>query len=316
MPILDDLVSDLGFSFKDVSRIISTAPARYKVYGIPKRDGGFRIIAQPSRELKLIQRYILENKLNKCKIHECATAYVKNKSIYENAEVHKSADKIIKLDFSNFFNSIKPRDWRAMAPKLDGCLFEASDLEMYIKIFFWGHVKNSSVPRCLSVGAPTSPSISNILMYDFDQAVFAAAKELNINYTRYADDITLSGDSISHLHKMESHVRKSLKNISFPKLSINEKKRGLFTRAGRRSVTGLIITPDGSISIGRDKKRLISAMVHHFVTGEMTEEGKAKLKGWLAFCVDNEIEFVERLRIKYGNEAISKALKYYIKPLS
>ena len=42
----------------------------YKEIQIPKKKGGFRIIDIPSDRLKEIQRWILENILNKIKIHE------------------------------------------------------------------------------------------------------------------------------------------------------------------------------------------------------------------------------------------------------
>jgi hypothetical protein len=59
MSLVIELIEAIGLSGNDIERVIHTAPARYKVYPIEKRSGGHRIIAQPSRELKAIQRYIL-----------------------------------------------------------------------------------------------------------------------------------------------------------------------------------------------------------------------------------------------------------------
>jgi RNA-directed DNA polymerase len=63
MSIIDELVEHFGLGNSDLARIIETAPARYKVYQIPKRRGGMRTIAQPSRDLKSIQRFIVDTKL-------------------------------------------------------------------------------------------------------------------------------------------------------------------------------------------------------------------------------------------------------------
>jgi hypothetical protein len=50
-------------------------PGSVKQYTIPKRKGGVRVIAQPSREVKALQRYILDHKLSTLPIHPAATGY-------------------------------------------------------------------------------------------------------------------------------------------------------------------------------------------------------------------------------------------------
>ena len=45
----------------------------------------------------------------------------------------------------------------------------------------------------LPQGAPTSPAITNIIMYDFDERVGEFCAERGIAYTRYCDDMTFSG---------------------------------------------------------------------------------------------------------------------------
>jgi RNA-directed DNA polymerase len=86
--ILQDLSIELGLGSHDLLRIIVTAPARYKVYQIPKRSGGMRTIAQPSRELKAIQRFVLRTTLSKLPVHVAAAAYVEGRNIAENAQAH------------------------------------------------------------------------------------------------------------------------------------------------------------------------------------------------------------------------------------
>ena len=61
----------------------------------------------------------------------------------------------------------------------------------------------------LPQGAPTSAALSNILMKDFDYKIGAFCKMYKIRFTRYADDMTFSGDFDEV--KVISFVRKSLK---------------------------------------------------------------------------------------------------------
>jgi RNA-directed DNA polymerase len=100
MSLIHELITHVGLGGKDIVRIIESAPARYKVYNIPKRKGGQRTIAQPSRELKLIQRFIVDAKLD---VHKAAMAYVKRRNIMANATAsHQQMRAILKLDFADF----------------------------------------------------------------------------------------------------------------------------------------------------------------------------------------------------------------------
>src|SRR5258708_26849286 len=101
MSLLDEMVAHLRIGPTDLMRLIATAPARYKEYTIPKRLGGVRLIAQPSRELKALQRYILENKLSAFPIHPAATAYIKGVNIRHNAAAHAKNRVMRNLDFQN-----------------------------------------------------------------------------------------------------------------------------------------------------------------------------------------------------------------------
>ena len=106
------LVSETGLSEIDVLRIVRNAPIRYKTYLIPKRGDGFRSISQPARELKALQRVLLQEVLAKLPVHPSATAYREGKSIRDNALAHVGGGPIMKFDFKDFFPSIKARDWR------------------------------------------------------------------------------------------------------------------------------------------------------------------------------------------------------------
>lgn len=48
----------------DILKIVRDAPKRYKTYPIAKRSGGERIISQPARELKALQRILVEKFLS------------------------------------------------------------------------------------------------------------------------------------------------------------------------------------------------------------------------------------------------------------
>ena len=70
--LVDKLSSDILASTNDLIYLIRSAPYRYKVYEIAKRKKGQkRTIAQPARELKRLQYWVMENVLRVCFINRC-----------------------------------------------------------------------------------------------------------------------------------------------------------------------------------------------------------------------------------------------------
>jgi hypothetical protein len=149
MSLIHELVVHFRISPGDLLQIISTAPARYKQYTIPKRRGGVRLIAQPSRELKAIQRYLLETKLSTLPVHAAATGYIKGHNILQNAEHHQHSRVILKLDFVDFFPSIKVPDWDILFKVLKTPLIQPNELSFYKNLLFWG--QGAKTPRCRDV---------------------------------------------------------------------------------------------------------------------------------------------------------------------
>jgi RNA-directed DNA polymerase len=307
--LIQTLSVELGLGSRDLLWIIATAPARYKVFEIPKRRGGTRTIAQPSRELKAIQRFVLENMLSELPVHSAATGYVAGRNIGQNARAHVNNRAVMKLDFSDFFPSIKVNDWERYA-RSAGIKFGPGELALYSRILFWG--QRSKIPKCLSIGAPTSPILSNILLFELDTKLSDAAGKARVAYTRYADDITVSGARLEDLTRFEALARAVVQKMKSPQLMFNEEKRGVYTMGQRRMVTGLVLTPTQKISIGRQRKRLISVMLHKVATSSSTAEIMATLKGLLGFCLAVEPDFVSRMRIKYGNASVDGVLRYQI----
>jgi RNA-directed DNA polymerase len=299
MGLLKDTALALAMSEDDIAKIIATAPRRYKIFAIPKRSGlGQRIIAQPARELKAIQRYVISEKLRGLRVHQIATAYRKGKNIADNAARHTKKRVILKLDFKDFFHSITPSDLQVAISRSDLRTITPEDRRFLTPIFFWLHPLENRL--CLSIGAPSSPYISNVVMEALDREFAKVARECSTVCTRYADDITLSANSIENLLRAERGIRRIVSRTKRPALIFNDEKRGVFTTAGRRIVTGLVITPDAKVSLGRNRKRIISAALHHIAVGRnASQEHLDETRGWLAYAKSVEPSFVEVMARKY-----------------
>ncbi|MBR0846096.1 retron St85 family RNA-directed DNA polymerase [Bradyrhizobium liaoningense] len=298
--LVDLIVSETGLPPSDVLRLIRSAPRRYKVYRIPKRSGGEREIAQPAREIKLLQRVLVDKVLSSLPVHRAATAYMKGCSIAANASYHAGSGPILKMDFRDFFPSIRAEDWVLFCRNTH--VFDENDAELSAQILF-RRAKHEHVLK-LSIGAPSSPILSNILLMPFDTMVMAEASKRHIRYTRYADDLTFSGQRIGMLKDMIDVVRLTVRQVQRPKLTVNLDKTTFVTAKHRRVVTGVTLANDGLLSLGHDKKRRLSAAVHRAIHGGLDSKELLSLSGDLAFAKVIEPSFLDRLARKYGPEAV------------
>jgi retron-type reverse transcriptase len=286
-----------------LGHLIRSAPHRYKIYPIEKKSGrGQRIIAQPAREVKAMQYWVMEHVLRQFPIHSAAMAYRKGRGIKQNAAKHASNRFLLKMDFQDFFNSITASDLGSFLEGNGILAISPEDIVRLKKILFWN--KGRTGKLIMSIGAPSSPMLSNILLHGFDKRVQAFCTRKRIRYTRYADDLTFSTNRPNVLREIEVQVREICEEMQHPKLTVNAEKTLHASSAGSRRVTGLVLANSGSVSLGRDRKRLIRSQVHHFLTGRLSPEEVAKLRGMLAFVNSAEPSFLETLRNYYGISAI------------
>ena len=222
----------------------------YDIFCIPKRKGGYRKIEAPNPKLKEQQRNHLRSVLYKTLPYSpFSHAYIKNRSIITNALPHKNKKYILKMDINNFFPSItwdmfKTRVGAAFSSRNKyRCMSEderKSFLDECRIHFFEDETGEIRLPQ----GAPASPCIANFYLSLFDMGIgYRLCKGLSnrvgvdIYYTRYADDITLSSDSKSLLRIVEAKILEIL-----PKsygLTINSEKSKLIPRTRYQIVCGI-----------------------------------------------------------------------------
>lgn len=294
--IFEQIAARLALPSPFLNRLAETASHRYKEYTIPKRRGGRRTIHHPARELKLVQRWLLQNVLVNLPVHAVATAYRKGSSIRQNAEMHVANNYILRIDFQDFFPSLKGSDVVAILKSHQQILSQSEvtdeDIEFMRRIVCRHGV--------LTIGAPTSPLLSNAIMFEFDETWSRRANAAQITYTRYADDLYFSTNQPNVLRDILEGVQKYLDGGKVPALSINKQKTAFSSRKRRRLSTGLVLTSDRKVSIGRDKKRMLKSLVQKLKHGNLQAEQVASLRGWIAHLGSVEPMFVDALRRKYN----------------
>jgi RNA-directed DNA polymerase len=313
MEICRTMCTQMEIDYQQLTAFAAQAPKMYKVYAIPKRTSGKRIIAHPAKALKAYQTALLVPMADIFKVHHCAYAYKKGTSIKANAQQHLHCRYLLKMDFQNFFNSITDKLFAKMLVKLNIEL-SAQDQSLIESLAFWCPSKKTGRKRILSVGAPSSPFISNWILSGFDEAVFQLCRQQDIVYTRYADDLTFSTKQKNRLFELPKQIKSELRAQFEGAIVINDTKTVSSSKKHNRHVTGITLTNEGSLSIGRERKRHISLLLHKFSINRLPVEDISHLCGLLSFANHIEPDFKEKMIRKYSQPTIDKLLTQHGAP--
>ena len=300
--LIERIGHELGLPERFLASLAKTASFRYKTYTIAKRRGGTREIHHPAKPLKAIQRWILANILPKLPVHAAAMAYRRGISIQDNAKIHSTSRYLLRMDFQDFFPSITDKDIQNYVAKLPTYFsgWNERDIELFCRFVCRRHV--------LTIGAPTSPSLSNALCYDLDERLTTISAQSQCRYTRYADDLFFSTTLPNVLKVIESVVVDVCKELPIPaSLIVNPEKTRHSSKRARRRVTGIILSSDGTTSVGRNVKRQIRALVHKYA--EIDYTAKLRLAGLISYVAGVDPEFVNSLIKKYGPTLIADVRK-------
>lgn len=214
-----------------IKKILANKDKYYKIFIIKQRNGKTRQITAPVRELKVLQKNILKSLLEKMEYSKFAKAYTKQKSIKDNANFHQKQALVICLDIKNFFDNIHFNSVKDVFQKIS-----IGEAEILAEICTY----HGKLPQ----GGVTSPYLSNLIMEPIDKKISNFCFKYDLNYTRYADDITISTHLLSK-NERERFVKLVIENInnilSEYSFTLNEKKIKVQYAYQQQRVTGIIV---------------------------------------------------------------------------
>ncbi|MBI3044986.1 MAG: RNA-directed DNA polymerase [Betaproteobacteria bacterium] len=304
MTLLSRMAADMGLSSAYIHKIAVSASHRYKVYSVRKRTGGRRVIEHPARELKLLQTWLLDKLFSHFRASDSVYSYRIGKSIRGHANNHRRNSFLLKIDLKDFFPSITSEDVYKFLKDRQNDLsspLTPTDCRLIAAI----------VCRRgrLTIGAPSSPAISNSILYRFDLAIATFCRQRGVTYTRYADDLFFSTNTPNLLTEINKEVRRCLSALPYPRLKINPEKTVFTSRKRLRLVTGVVLTSDKRLSVGRAKKRMLRTLVYLFSTDRLDEKKTAYLRGNLAYVASIEPTFIGSLEKKFGKRVLDRLHK-------
>lgn len=259
----DHLAKLLGRTTKYLASVINSPENHYRCFNIPKRDKReLREVLAPYPALLECQRWINRNILRNIPVHSAAHGFITNKSIITNAKEHLLQKCLLKIDLKNFFPSINI----------------GRVINVFNKLGYPNNVSVYLAKLCccndrLPQGAATSPYLSNIVANILDVRLHSLANKFNLKYTRYADDITFSGDKISW--QVVKYVNDIIEDCDF---KINASKTLLIDSHNKKIVTGLSVSGD-KLRIPKAYKRKLRQELHFILKyGYLSHISNKKIK--------------------------------------
>lgn len=281
---VNHLASVCGISPAQLHLFISNKRKAYSTFKLPKKKGGFRSIDAPSKNMKLVQRWILNNILYKLNAGEYAHGFIPKKSIVTNASVHVGQELVLGIDLKDFFPSITFSRVMGLFRSI-GYTEEISYTLGELCTFNWR----------LPQGAPTSPMISNLIAWSMDIKLSKFCIKRNLYYSRYADDITISGGK--NLPRYKTSIFRKIEEEGF---SINLDKVRLHGTGSSQRVTGLVVNE--KVTLRREKKKKLRAIVYNIVKNGIMAANKEndpffkeKIFGHIAFAKMVDSDFADSL---------------------
>jgi RNA-directed DNA polymerase len=262
----------------------------YLRFAVPKRSGGQRIILAPKKRLKAVQRRLHELLVARLPVSEHAHGFRPGRNVRTAAAPHVGRRVLLRLDLQDFFPSVTFARVRGLlvalgygypvATTLAVLMTEAERQPVEIDgTIFYVPVTPRSCPQ----GAPTSPGLCNAVLLRLDRRLAGLARRHGFAYTRYADDLTFSGDgdrkAVAALGAAAGRI------IAAEGFRVNREKTRVMSLGRRQEVCGVTVNRD--LGLSRRERRRLRAELHHLAreraAGRPDPAAEERARGRLAY---------------------------------
>lgn len=254
---------------------------------LQKKSGGQRIINPPTKNLKRVQRTILDKILKKQEVLPCVYGLTAQRNIVENAKYHQknAAGFILLLDIKDFFPSVKQHEVYRFYKK-NG--FSKENAKILTKV--------STFNGCLPQGAPSSCHLASFCFETLDKEIYNYCRLRGLIYSRYIDDITISGKNIT-----KKDVNNIEKLITKKGYELNDKKQFLLPHDDK-IINNLFVSTEKILVTDHYKNDLVS--LYSKLKQNENELNYAKFIGKLGFYIFVNRNEAYRFYRKLKSEAI------------
>lgn len=280
----------------------------YISFLIPKKRGGFRTIEAPQGELSTFLRKVKDyfEKELRWLPHDAAYAYVKHRSCKDVLEYHQkhSSRWFLKIDIKDFFGSCTEEYLHDMLKDVYPFGILMKDYgEQLTKI-----VSTACLNGKLPQGTPLSPLLSNMAFTKYDYAIADYCRRNHLVYTRYADDLLISGEMKFNWQYTLQTIKDILADSPF---QLNTQKTRFGSYSGRNWNLGLMYNKDMNITVGHEKKNKMKVMLNHVFKAY---ENNVKCDNINLDSLNGLLNYYKHIEPEYFNRMLNKfECKYNIK---
>ncbi len=267
--LASDLALIVGVSPQLIARIRYSSARYYRSFSIAKKGGGKRRIDSPRAFLKVLQAWLSDHVLCSLPIHPSVHSFHCDRSIVSNAQRHVGKSFVGKTDIKDFFGSITGERI------CDFLLKSGYTLETALLIS-----ELCSYRGALPQGAPSSPTLSNAYLYDFDRKFSDWCNSRDIEYTRYSDDITVSSEVRSDVASALEECAKRLANQY--SLEIRRDKTRIVANSGQQRVTGIIVN-EKALPPKVFRKMVRAAFHKSSKSSHISKDRRNELEGYVGY---------------------------------
>jgi len=270
-----------------LSDILANRHSYYRIYSVKKKSGKFRQITEPIGDI-IEWHKLAKERLDKVPLHPAAHGFRADRSILTNAELHKAKKYVINIDLKDFFPSVTSfMIFKALTREEEHLdVNDEWDVEKITSL--------CTLNGCLPQGACTSPVISNIVLKPMDFELKRVADSQELTYTRYADDLTFSGDEIPDW--FVNRIRTVAEEFGF---KLNDRKIKKMPYFQRQSVTGIVVNND-TLGVSKKTRNQLRQQLHFL--GLKGEEMDESMLGILEFIKGVKPSQYESLMRSYRGE--------------
>ena len=283
-------------------------PYRYRWVDRPGRTP--RLLEAPGPLLRHVQRRLLDKLITHIPTHPAAYGFVPGRSVVSHAAHHAGRRWVITFDLQSFFAGIR-------TARVAGVFATAGYPEPIVRLI--AGLATSATPRWilggmptdgaaedrallrarlrtrhLPQGAPSSPAIANLVAFHLDRRLDRLAERSGFRYTRYADDLTFSGNGDRPAERFVDLVRSIIVSEGFRP---NDRKFRIRGRSARQTVTGIVVNDHPNLN--RPEYDRLRAILHDAVRHGPEVANRHRRPDFRAY-LEGRVGWVEQLNPARG----------------
>jgi RNA-directed DNA polymerase len=258
---------------------------------LSKRTGGWRLLEVPLPYLRCLQRRLLDDLLDRVPPHEASLGFLRERSVLDHARAHAGRAVVLKFDLQDFFSSVRASRVHAIfatlgyaeevARELTALCTTGTPEPVLRRMHEAGHLTWVQLQRLrdphLPQGAPTSPALANLCAFRLDLRLDGLAYALGARYTRYADDLVISGGE--HLRRVALRIEKWVGKIALEEgFALNHRKTRCLSRSQRQTVCGIVVNE--GLNLPREEFDRLKAILHQCASTGPWTQNRDKVDPW------------------------------------